>query len=216
MPVATPFNHLGYFTNCPPDVDVSSYDYWVTLGGYSKVLSDAFTPVTQAQIDASLANAMKMYWNLYSFTIGYEIPSGTQPDETFTATALPSERVCPSVRMASLIEYTQIVRMFDGLTFVGYGISGLLGAVKIGGVAPNNAIVAITSYRDNATGLGVNEDSDLAYGDIAGIDFVIYAYAYSDDGSPVADSAAKTANSKGYIVSLLPASGADALAFYTY
>ena len=65
MPTATPFTALGRgngFPFCPPRVDVDTYDYWTTLGGFKK--TDGGSP-SQAQIDLSLTNAMKLYWNLW-------------------------------------------------------------------------------------------------------------------------------------------------------
>lgn len=68
MPTATPFTALGRgngFTFCPNKVDVSGYDYWVTLGGYKK--TDTSDP-TQAQVNLSLKNAMQLFWNLDGWT----------------------------------------------------------------------------------------------------------------------------------------------------
>lgn len=68
MPTATPFTALGRgngFPFCPTKVDVSNFDYWITLGGFKK--TDGGSP-TQAQIDLSLSNAAKIYWNIYGVT----------------------------------------------------------------------------------------------------------------------------------------------------
>ena len=68
MPTATPFTALGRgngFSFCPNKVDVSGYDYWVTLGGYKK--TDTGDP-TQAQVNLSLKNAMQLFWNLDGWT----------------------------------------------------------------------------------------------------------------------------------------------------
>tara|TARA_R110002153_G_scaffold254050_1_gene412362 strand:+ start:616 stop:1620 length:1005 start_codon:yes stop_codon:yes gene_type:complete len=84
MPTATPFKALGAgngFGKCLSRVDVSSdlsyteyYNnhgaelggtkYWVTLGGVSS------GSASQAQINLSFANAMKLYWNMYSVKAG--------------------------------------------------------------------------------------------------------------------------------------------------
>ena len=64
MPEAESFNALGKgngFPFCPAKGDVSGFDYWVTLGGFKK--TDGGSP-SQAQIDLSLSNAMKLWWNL--------------------------------------------------------------------------------------------------------------------------------------------------------
>jgi len=68
MPTATPFKALGAgngFPLCLGKVNVSTYDYWVTLGGYKK--TDGGTPTDQ-QIADSLENAMQLFWNLDGWT----------------------------------------------------------------------------------------------------------------------------------------------------
>ena len=65
MPTATSFTALGKGNGFPfcfsSKVDVSEYDNWVTLGGVSSGIA------TQAEINESFINAMKLYWNLHSF-----------------------------------------------------------------------------------------------------------------------------------------------------
>ena len=64
MPTATQFNALGKgngFPFCLDKIDVSEYDYWVTLGGFKK--TDSGSP-TQLQINNSFTNAMKLFWNI--------------------------------------------------------------------------------------------------------------------------------------------------------
>jgi len=70
MPTATEFTALGTgngFPFCLNKIDVSDrgdgepFDYWVTLGGFKK--TDGGSP-SQAQIDLSLRNAMKLFWNI--------------------------------------------------------------------------------------------------------------------------------------------------------
>jgi len=79
MPTADSFTALGRgngFPFCTAKVDLTSgvtsstdgsvgaADFWVTLGGVSSGTA------SQAQIDLSLNNAMKLYWNQYSITAG--------------------------------------------------------------------------------------------------------------------------------------------------
>ena len=79
MPTADSFTALGRgngFPFCNAKVDLTSgvtsstdgsvgaADFWVTLGGVSSGTA------SQAQIDLSLNNAMKLYWNQYSITAG--------------------------------------------------------------------------------------------------------------------------------------------------
>tara|TARA_R110000787_G_scaffold72699_2_gene162112 strand:+ start:266 stop:1159 length:894 start_codon:yes stop_codon:yes gene_type:complete len=65
MPTATSFTALGRgngFPFCPAKVNVSTYTNWITLGGVSS------GSASEAQINESLKNAMKLWWNLYSLT----------------------------------------------------------------------------------------------------------------------------------------------------
>jgi hypothetical protein len=68
MPTADSFAALGKgngFPSCLDKLDVSPYDYWITLGGFKE--SDGGSPTT-TQINNSLINAMKLVWNCYSFS----------------------------------------------------------------------------------------------------------------------------------------------------
>jgi len=65
MPTATSFTALGRgngFPFCPAKVNVSTYANWITLGGVSS------GSASESQINESLVNAMKLWWNLYSMT----------------------------------------------------------------------------------------------------------------------------------------------------
>tara|TARA_R110000824_G_C15051322_1_gene661466 strand:+ start:56 stop:952 length:897 start_codon:yes stop_codon:yes gene_type:complete len=65
MPTATQFTALGRgngFPFCPEKVNVSTYTNWITLGGVSS------GSASEAQINESLKNAMKLWWNLHSLT----------------------------------------------------------------------------------------------------------------------------------------------------
>lgn len=66
MPTATSFAALGRgngFPFCPTSVDVSGFDHWVTLAGYSKTNADAGSNVTETQIKTSLTRCVNLYWN---------------------------------------------------------------------------------------------------------------------------------------------------------
>jgi hypothetical protein len=67
MPIATPFKALGAGNGFPFsmfNVDVSSAHDYMTLGGTRKG-----TPPTVAEKKLSLANAMKIFWNLYKIEV---------------------------------------------------------------------------------------------------------------------------------------------------
>jgi len=66
MPTATSFAALGRgngFPFCPTSVDVSGFDHWVTLAGYSKTNAAAGSSVTETQIKTSLTRCVNLYWN---------------------------------------------------------------------------------------------------------------------------------------------------------
>ena len=88
MPTATPFTALGRgngFSFCPNKVDVSGYDYWVTLGGYKK--TDTGDP-TQAQVDLSLKNAMQLFWNLDGWTGLLSFAGASDPYREITSLSM--------------------------------------------------------------------------------------------------------------------------------
>ena len=143
MPTATPFTALGKgngFPFCLDKLDVSEYDYWTTLGGYKK--TDESDEVTQAQINLSLKNAMKVFWNFYGYTINAESENPYGDDSKTLTLSMedlsPKERVCasePWFRSAETEEdyalytlvYPEPIRMYNGETedegnFVGYGV----------------------------------------------------------------------------------------------
>jgi len=86
MPTATSFTALGRgngFPFCADRVDVSSYDFWVTLGGYAKTSSG---DVTQEQINNSRINAMKLFWNVNSLTVASTVGDNTTIDRPYSST----------------------------------------------------------------------------------------------------------------------------------
>jgi len=72
MPTATKFEAEGVdngFPSCLTKVNVSGYDYWTSLSGWSKVS----TPADEtASIAESRRLAMKIYWNVYAMEIEVE------------------------------------------------------------------------------------------------------------------------------------------------
>ena len=124
MPTADSFTALGKgngFPFCLPAVNVNDspdgtpYEYWITLGGTKK---GGDSP-TQAEIDLSLANAMKLFWNYNGHTFTrtnirndilrsyidltldvdedeYRTPSQGSFTKPFPFPAEPRSRVCAS------------------------------------------------------------------------------------------------------------------------
>ena len=85
MPTAIPFTALGTgngFPYCLIKSDISSFDHWVTLGGYKKTDAGG---VTQEQINLSFQTAMNLFWNTYRFNLDVEM-TGTDGSSTKTFT----------------------------------------------------------------------------------------------------------------------------------
>tara|TARA_R110000796_G_scaffold14542_1_gene47550 strand:+ start:193 stop:1005 length:813 start_codon:yes stop_codon:yes gene_type:complete len=87
MPTADSFAALGKgngFPFCLPVINVNDspdgtpYEYWITLGGTKK---GGDSP-TQAEIDLSLANAMKLWWNYNGHTA--RLGQGDAPNTNYT------------------------------------------------------------------------------------------------------------------------------------
>lgn len=145
MPTATQFSTKGLrngFPFCLRKVDVSGFDRWSTLGGYTK---DSVGAVTQSQIIDSLVNAAKLYWTAFSMTVGLVETSGgvagteqefsvDADNDLVAGAAQPRERACGDGMAISDTDLTNdgrnldsfleidntntdpIVRMYDGAT----------------------------------------------------------------------------------------------------
>ena len=147
MPVARPFSTNGVYNglpNCLPSVDVSGFDYWTTASGYNK---ESVGSPTQAQIDQSLHNVGKLFWNLHKvnvdtfyttsvlseqFVTGQEngdVDDGIEPDERVCGGLLSTDNVGNlATGQIDLRETSGMVRMYNGATtdetkFIGYGFS---------------------------------------------------------------------------------------------
>lgn len=175
MPTATPFTALGRgngFPFCPARVDVDDFDHWITLGGFKK--TDGGSP-SQAQIDLSLANAMKIFWNGYAIN-GTASTTGTSVNSANIASdgtifdlgnnvITPSgfdgvNRVCWGRWTASKTDesddffYVSILsmsasirRMYVGGDFVGYGVAGYLASAVTSDTGVPAAEVYALSYE---------------------------------------------------------------------
>jgi hypothetical protein len=85
MPTTIPFTALGTgngFPYCLIKSDISSFDHWVTLGGYKKTDAGG---VTQEQINLSFQTAMNLFWNTYRFNLDVQM-TGTDGSSTKTFT----------------------------------------------------------------------------------------------------------------------------------
>ena len=204
MPTATSFTALGEgngFPDCSVKIDVSSFDYWVTLGGFKQ--SDGGSP-TENQINDSLINAMNLVWNCYSFSWtatsdGGETASFNNDDNNefrepfenvcygnFIGSGLDDEARNGNDQLTARVEFSSIAKIHrfyngdstDEDNFVGYGI-------KAGG-SPAFKGFANGEINDDGFSLGSREAYyfgvvdegrtglyDFSYVEVSGIHFVL-------------------------------------------
>jgi len=247
MSVATPFKSHGMgngFGFCPDAIDVVEFEtenddegygwitHWTTLGGYNKDAFDAGTPVTDAQIELSFQNAMKLFWNLENVTgEASKTAFSSHPSSSVTEVPItsgdPKDRVCrtfgiggsvidqPSGSVSLMNVSIGIIRMVAGDTFLGYGIPALPRTTS--GYLYTNGIHAVVDAQftspiihvalwSMATQEPFNYDS-FAYTVKNGIHFVGYAQGSSVE-DPAVPSASDTPNGKIARI--------DDLEFFTY
>lgn len=239
MPTATPFKALGAgngFPFCLETIDVlnrgdgNAYDHWVTLGGFKK--TDTGLP-TQSQIDTSLQNAMKLFWNAHQITgtasldSSYNTTSVTNSRNPNTTQLQPSQRICSSsgfydnnIQFSSTQNEFNRIRLYiipvllkSGNNFLGYGVKNkiLADAVTFADEFASVEIGSIASARLD----GIYETIDYDYITFGGIDFVCKArvgsWAYQN---ATADASNLTAY--GGTSSISHRAEIDSLDFYTY
>ena len=142
------------FPFVPEDIDVSGFDFYQTLGGTQK----GATP-TDAEIELSHDNAVKLYWNIYGMTYtnvfgtysgdvdqGSDYSSG-QPESSLRD--LPTDVLGSDLYGVDWIDFGatgfngfnflgetgSIIRMFNGSTFLGFGVkssTGFSSAIQAG------------------------------------------------------------------------------------
>ncbi|MGB0356025.1 MAG: hypothetical protein ACPGII_08185 [Opitutales bacterium] len=239
MPTADSFTALGNgngFPFCLETVDVldrgdgNEYDHWVTLGGFKK--TDTGSP-TQSQINTSLKNAMKLFWNAYQITGTVNLPSDYNVDSVTNSRnpdpdadqLQPLQRVCltevPLGFYDSNTEYSSTEDEFNemrlgivpvvlksGNNFLGYGVKNKISADAVTYVDEfaSVEIGSIASARFD----GTYETIDYDYITLGGIDFVCKARV-GDAYSGTADATNLTAYSDFSHYAEI-----DSLDFYTY
>ena len=193
MPTATPFTALGRgngFSFCPNKVDVSGYDYWVTLGGYKK--TDTGDP-TQAQVDLSLKNAMQLFWNLDGWTGLLSFAGDGDPYREITSLSMKNGdwTVVNDRYYANKLDGTQVdepdfdpkdrvcYKSFEVEKMVEDPISGIF----LGGT-PVRMYNGDPSDEDNFVGYGFDEiiSASLSYGY-----YYVYFSSYQD-GTPASST----------------------------
>jgi len=237
MPTATSFKALGKgngFPFCLQTIDVldrgdgNEYDHWVTLGGFKK--TDSGSP-TQSQIDTSLQNAMKLFWNAHKInglarwnSSYYYVPSVTNSRNPNTTQLQPFERICLSSDFNDYneengetldgINKIQLkiipVLLKSGNIFLGYGVRNVIESLSesFGGDFATVQIGSIQSaeYDDN-----YNENNDYDYITFHNINFACRASCTLNSNINTTADASNLIASDGYHYARI-----DSLDFYTY
>ena len=201
MPTATSFKALGKgngFPFCLNTIDVldrgdgNAYDYWVTLGGFKK--TDSGLP-TQTQINLSLQNAMKLFWNGYkingtaSLDSSYNTASVTDSRNPNTTQLEPFERISLNSgfydfnikhdstnygHQNQITFYITPVLLKSGNNFLGYGVKNIMSLAEAGGNSGNDyASVQIASTINSSS--NTYDRNNYSYITLGGINFVCFA-----------------------------------------
>lgn len=200
MPTAEKFTALGAgngFPFCPTRVNVENYSYWSTLGGFND--TNTGSP-TDEQLNLSLLNAMKLWWN-YNGHIASSSGSAGSPSGEITINldnggtgdsekypeglGDPMYRACYSswgIYSSSIASQTGIdiviVRMYNSSEFIGYGI---LNSIHCGANDFFNPELKLLSIGYIPEILGSPADHEVAYAKIDDIHFACLAW---NDGTP--------------------------------
>lgn len=213
MPTADTFTALGVgngFPSCLDKIDVSPYDYWITLGGFKE--SDGGSPTT-TQINNSLVNAMKLVWSCYSVSWTATSDAGEiasfdndannefrEPFENvchgnFIGSGLKDEAINSDGQLAAIVEFAnnnEIYRFYNGdetneNNFIGYGIKTGGGGLLKGFAKKFDAIGFTTGYIESLYFGFVDEGQEglynFSYVEISGISLVLRERNAGDAGS---------------------------------
>lgn len=215
MPTADSFTALGRgngFPYCIPTRDVSTYDYWTTLSGWSKSSEPSGDSAKAQSIAESLGLAMQYFWNTHqlncnaaitgaagisSVQVDYDVYdyNVTYPDPPIlidSGVATPMIRSCIPSSFGGIVRsfdssetdgsenaglfVNGITAMYDGETFVGYGLGfvetrfqsgGTIKAEAGGGSALTAGVyVGGYGYTQDNTGTDVFDIGYVTFGDM--------------------------------------------------
>jgi hypothetical protein len=129
MPTATPFKALGKgngFTNCVSQ-DITGFDSWTTLSGWSKNNQPSSQSAKLASIEESRRLAMMLFWNLSEVTGTVNTTSYQHGSSSLSSsgniTVQPKNRVC----LSNITGYAE-----DGDGYPAYNKYSILGASNVG------------------------------------------------------------------------------------
>lgn len=216
MPIATSFGggRGNGFRVCPVNWEVSGFDYWTTLGGFNH---DSGGTPSQAEIDLSLANAMKLYWNFYGATLSVSADTAVvnNIDVRNDARAEPSSRVCGGlspveksdqkgeaefgfdVYYADVKVVVSILRYTLSGEFIGYGLDTLVTATAFDINTDDSVALRLLGFRNTRTAAEVSLVS------VSDIPFLCAASAGGDDAdADPANLSASTSTLSASITSL--------------
>ena len=157
MPTADSFTALGKgngFRFCPPGVDVSGYDHWITLGGTRKG-----NTATESEKSLSLVNAMRVYWNLHSATASFTA-TWSAGDLNFDKSLLdheyvieeePKERICKNITQPNISSTSMTLAELNETGGTG---CGTLGRFQV--LSPLRMYNGSTSDESKFVGYGVS------------------------------------------------------------
>jgi hypothetical protein len=158
MPEATPFSALRFLPFCAEKVNVSPYDYWVTLGNTQKGNSPS-----ASEIALSLQNAMALYWNLYAIN-GTIDENTTSTDRSANAVdnlsdgkAEPYTRVCPESSKYGM-HCEDVETCFDAGTTMTDGNSTIYSNLYDTKANIVRMYDGVTTDETNYVGLGLKSD----------------------------------------------------------
>lgn len=185
MPTATPFKALGKgngFTNCVSQ-DVTGFDSWTTLSGWSKITQPSSQAAKLTSIEESRRLAMLLFWNLSEVTGTVQTTSLQYGSSSLTSSGnisvQPKNRVC----LSNITGYAEngdgyptnnkysalgtsyvgfyIAAMYNNSEFVGYGVQ--YGFQSLGYAASSGLRITTRLILDSFKSYSVNQYEDRDY-----------------------------------------------------
>lgn len=221
MPTATEFTALGAgngFPFCLTKVDVSGYDYWTTLSGWSKVSTPADDT---ASIADSMKNAMALYWNFDGLTYNATqtknaVVAGVPYSATATITEYssngsilevqPKDRVCGSTPIDfGIFDSDTAVDPPTGQPKVAARVD--FSSVPIFGSQICLMYNGATTSEENFVGYGFGQFYDFQLSAFVGSN--IFVRSFSNSGSSDIDYYAMPTNISGISMSFVCGASGD-------
>jgi hypothetical protein len=158
------------FPFCPPKVDVSGFDHWTTLSGWSKVDTPASDSAKATSIASSRAFAAKLFWNIDGYATGEctvttaQGPTASIPfpvgsaDATSGSLDEPKDRACYTGDEDGYIVHDEVLGTDDFGDPLLYDLDVHCGAPKI-----VRMYDGMTTNEDNFVGYGIDSLGDRIF-----------------------------------------------------